>query len=266
MLYIIATPIGNLKEITARAVETLSLVDAVFCEDTRRTKILLDSLDISKPLISYHKFSEKEKAGMIIDRLKNGENLALVSDAGMPVISDPGGILIGVLKEEKLAYTVISGPCALINALVLSGLDASAFSFLGFLPEKNKDKKALLDRFLGTGATMILYSARHNILKDLQFLYNHLGNRKVCVVREISKMYEECITFDLQTVPEFDLRGEFVIVIEGIKTENPLISLTEKEHILYYIEKGLSKNDAVKQAAKDRGVSKSEIYKFSLDI
>ena len=211
MLYIVATPIGNLGEITYRAVETLKSVDAVLCEDTRRTAILLNRYEIKKPLVSYQKFNEREKADYIIERLKNGENLALVSDAGMPVISDPGKVLIDELIKNELEYTVVSGPCALINAVVLSGLDASAFCMVGFLPEKKSERKKQLERFSSLDCTLIFYVAPHDAKETLEFLYSELGKRKVAIVREISKLHEEVVRGELGSTIEFTEKGEFVL-------------------------------------------------------
>ncbi len=261
MLYIIATPIGNLGEITYRAVETLKSVDAVLCEDTRRTGVLMAHLNISKPLVSYQKFTEREKAGYIADRLQNGENLALVSDAGMPLISDPGAVLLGEVIARGLEYTVISGPCALINAAVLSGLDTTSFCMCGFLPEKNVDRKKFIDRFKDLTATLIFYSPPHNVVDDLDFLYKHLGARKYACVREISKLHEEVIRGTLGEECNFTVKGEFVIVVEGAtQKENALNGLSVAEHVDHYIACGLKKMDAIKKAAADRDQPKSVIY------
>ena len=261
MLYIVATPIGNLGEITYRAVETLNSVDAILCEDTRRTAVLLERYGIKKPLVSYQKFSEKEKSGYIADRLEKGENLALVSDAGMPMVSDPGKILVDELIKRGLEYTVISGPCAAINALVLSGLDTSAFCMCGFLPEKKSDRKKFIERFTDLTATLIFYSPPHNVTADLDFLKSALGYREAAVVREISKLHEEVVRGNLADFPEFTVKGEFVIVVEGAKEkENALNALPIRSHVEKYIADGLSKMDAVKRVAADRNRPKSEIY------
>ncbi len=261
MLYIVATPIGNLGEITYRAVETLKSVDAVLCEDTRRSSVLLAHYGIQKPLVSYQKFTEREKVGYVIERLKNGENLALVSDAGMPIISDPGKILVDELIRNGLDYTVVSGPCALVNAVVLSGLDASAFTMLGFLPEKKKDRERYLDKFKDLTTTLVFYSPPHDIRKNLDFLYERLGDRETAVVREISKMYEEVIRGKLGDFPEFTLKGEFVIVVEGAKEkESALNELSIVEHIDRYIAQGMDKKEALKAVASDRKIPKSLVY------
>ncbi len=261
MLYIIATPIGNLGEITYRAVQTLGEVDAILCEDTRRTAILLNHYGISKPLVSYQKFNEREKSAYIVERLKNGENLALVSDAGMPLVSDPGSVLLSSVIENGLDYTVVSGPCALVNAVVLSGLSVSSFCMAGFLPEKKSEREKYVKKFEDLQSTLIFYSPPHNVLSDLQFLFSALGNRKFSAVREISKLHEEVIRGTLGEIPEFTQKGEFVIVVEGAKEkENELNSLTIVEHIDAYIAQGLTKKDAMKKVASDRNISKSEVY------
>ena len=261
MLYIVATPIGNLDEITYRAVEVLSSVDAIICEDTRRTAILLSRYEINKPLVSYQKFNERQKVEYLATRLENGENLALVSDAGMPLISDPGKTLVDELIKRNLEYTVVSGPCALINAVVLSGMDTANFCMVGFLPEKNADKKLVAERYMNLPCTLVFYSPPHNIDEDLKFLAQHFGKRKVSIVREISKMYEEVIRGTLDDIPTFTHKGEFVIVLEGASEEqNPLNKVSVIEHIETYISGGMDKKDAIKQTAQDRKVAKSVIY------
>lgn len=261
MLYIVATPIGNLGEITYRAVEVLREVDAVLCEDTRRTAVLLNRYDIKKPLVSYQKFNERSKCEEVISRLEAGENLALVSDAGMPVVSDPGSVLIRELIAKGLEYTVVSGPCALINAVVLSGLDATAFCMAGFLPEKKSDRISHAGRFKDFTGTVIFYSAPHDVKKDLDFLYSVFGDRRVALVREISKIHEEVIRGRLGDMPEFTERGEFVVCIEGAKeTRTDFADLPLPKHVEKYIAEGLSKKDAVKRVADDRKIPKSQCY------
>lgn len=261
MLYIVATPIGNLGEITYRAVEVLKEADAVLCEDTRRTAVLLSHYGISRPLVSYQKFNERERTACIIERLESGERLALVSDAGMPIISDPGSVLLSEVIAKGLEYTVISGPCALINAVVLSGLDASSFCMAGFMPERKNDRLRYIDRFASLESTLVFYSPPHNVIEDLEFLYSALGDRRFAVVREISKLHEEVVRGRLSAIPELTVRGEFVIVVEGAaKKENELNALSIDKHVDAYIADGLSKKDAMKRTATDRGISKSEVY------
>lgn len=261
MLYIVATPIGNLGEITYRAVETLKSVDAVLCEDTRRTSVLLAHYGIKTRVESYHKFSEREKAAAVADRLERGENLALVSDAGMPIVSDPGSVLVCELVARGLEFTVISGPCAAIDALVLSGLDASSFCMCGFLPDKNKDRREFIERFRMIPATLIFYSPPHDVRRDLGFLFEELGGREVAVVREISKLHESVVRGRLGENLDFPERGEFVIVVAGAEKREDYSQLSAAEHVRILMGGGLSAMDAVKRAAAERGVPKAAVYK-----
>lgn len=261
MLYIISTPIGNLADITYRAVDTLKSVDLILCEDTRHTLILLNKYDIKKPLKKYERFSEKKQLSEIVELLKSGKNIALVSDAGTPVISDPGSPLVERLKEENLEYTAIGGQCAAINALVLSGFDASTFCFAGFLPEKNADRERFIAAFTGITSTLVFYISPHNVDGDLLFLGNALGARRACLVREISKMYEEHIDFTLPQLPDGTVKkGEMVLVVEGASKVNPLCTLTLAAHYAHYLELGLDEKTAMKKTAADRGIPKSEVY------
>ena len=261
MLYIVSTPIGNLADITFRAVDTLKSVDLILCEDTRHTLVLLNKYGIKKPLKKYERFSEKSSLDNIVALLKDGSEIALVSDAGTPIISDPGSPLVVRLKEEGLAYTAVGGQCAAINALVLSGLDASAFCFVGFLPEKNTDRKKLISKFAGLPATLVFYIPPHSLAADIKFLSETLGKREACLVREISKLYEEAVDFILPDLPEnLTQKGEMVLVVKGADDKNPLCSGTVQEHCMHYIESGMDEKSAMKQTASDRGISKSEVY------
>lgn len=262
MLYFVVTPIGNLGDMTYRAVETLKKSDLILCEDTRHSKILLSSYGVEAPVMSYEKFSEVKKADYIIDKLKEGKTISLITDAGTPVISDPGSYLTRRLKEEKLDFSLVGSGCAAISALVLSGMDASSFSFAGFLPEKKADRDRLLDKFAKVESTLIFYVSPHNLIEDLAALFDKLGSRKACLVREISKVHEEATDFILGSVPEsLTIKGEMVLVVEGYAGLGADLSkLTVKEHFLKYIESGMEEKDALKAVAKDRGVSKSEIY------
>lgn len=267
MLYIVATPIGNLSEITYRAVEVLGDADMIAAEDTRRTAELLNRYGIKKPLISYHKFSERASSDGIVAYLKEGKNVALVSDAGMPLISDPGAVLTERLIEEGLEFTVVSGACACINALVLSGLDCSSFTMCGFLPEKpSLRKKAIMD-VKDIPTTLVFYSPPHNILEDLDFLYKHLGARKVSVVREISKMHEQVIRGTLGSLGSFTVKGEMVIVVERAPERSErLNALSVVDHVRHYMALGYDKKEAVKMTASDRKTAKSVIYAETLDL
>ena len=262
MLYIIATPIGNLDEITKRALDTLNECDFVACEDTRRSGLLLNRFGISKPLIKYETHSEATSATKLLNLLREGKNIALISDAGMPLISDPGSHLITACIAESIPYTVISGPCACINAVVLSGFDTRSFCMLGFLPDKKKDRDEYIDRFADLQSTLVLYCPPHDLDNYLDYLHSRLGSRKITIVRELTKIYEDIVRGELGQSIQINRKGEMVIVIEGAKpTENPLLDLSIVNHVDYYIKSGMTKNEAIKSAAKDRVVHKNEIYK-----
>lgn len=264
-LYIVATPIGNLKDISFRAVEVLKSCDAIACEDTRHSMILLNACDIKKPLISLHKFNEKSRADEIIERVKSGQSVAYISDAGTPCISDPGLELVKAAIESGVPYTVIPGPSALINALVLSGFDSSRFLFLGFLPDKKSDRQKLLEGVKNLPFTLIFYCAPHDVNKDIKDIYGVLGERRFAAVKEITKIYERVIYGNLSEGIKEEIRGEYVLICEGAaQTENPLNSLSVPEHIEHYLNLGHSKMDAVKLTAKDLGLPKNEIYKYTL--
>ncbi|MCD8306613.1 MAG: 16S rRNA (cytidine(1402)-2'-O)-methyltransferase [Clostridia bacterium] len=268
MVYFVATPIGNLKDITYRAIETLKSADVIFCEDTRHTLKLLNAYDIRKPLLSCHKFNETEAAEKIAAAAREGKEVAIVSDAGMPVISDPGNIVCRALKAAGIPYTVIPGANAALSALILSAFPADRFAFIGFLPDKAKDRAELLSRYASFEGTLIFYIAPQDMQKDIQAMYETFGERNACAVREITKIHEESIPFTLSQGFTQEPRGEFVVVVEGLTRpeENPLNRLPEEEHIRHYMDQGMDKKDAVKQAAKDRGIPKSDMYKYSLDL
>lgn len=261
MFYIVATPIGNLGDITYRAVEVLRRADIILAEDTRRSAVLMKEYGITAPMLSYQKYNERARAGEIIEKLKDGKNVALVSDAGMPLVSDPGSVLLGQVISEKLKYTVLSGPCAAVTAAVLSGMDLQQFCMVGFLPDKNVDRERLLNKFCDLQCTLIFYVSPHALESDLTFLHSRLGSRRAVLVREISKIYEQAVPFVLGEMPDCPIRGEMVLVTEGARPKyEKLCSLSEKEHVRHYTDAGLSKKDAMKRAAADRGVSKSVIY------
>lgn len=266
MLYIVATPIGNLSEITFRAIEVLKEVDLIYAEDTRHTLVLLNHYDIKKPVKCYEKFSEKEKTQEIIALLRQGKNIALVSDAGMPIISDPGAILTSELSQNNIDFTVISGASACINALVLSGLDASNFYFAGFLPEKLSKKQELLEKIMYLEATVVFYVAVHDIKKDLDFLFSMLGDRKVAVVREISKKFETVVRGTLGEELDIVEKGEFCVVVEGFLKSNLLSDLSILDMLKDLIAKGIDKKEAIKLVATEKKLPKSQVYKESLKI
>lgn len=266
MISFVATPIGNLKDITFRAVETLKEADVIFCEDTRHTLKLLNAYEIKKPLYACHKFNEEEAAEKIIERHKNGEKVAIVSDAGMPVVSDPGNVVCKILKREGVDYTVIPGATAFACGLVLSGLDAARFTFLGFLPNKKGEKIRFLEAYKSLDTTLLFHSAPQDVDSDIAAMFEVFGDREASAVREITKIHEEATSFRLSEGLPGEKRGEYVLVVSGAERgENPLNALSEKEHIEYYIAQGFDKKEALKKAAKDRGVPKSALYKFTID-
>lgn len=267
MIYFVATPIGNLNDISLRALETLKNVQVIACEDTRTSKVLLDKFEIkNKLLISYHKFNEQESSQNIIKLASEGKDIAVISDAGMPGISDPGNILAKKLVEAKIDFTVIPGASALTTALVLSGFDSRNFFFAGFLPEKKVEKDKLLSQISTLSSTLIFYVSSHNIKKDIQYLFEQLGNRKACLIKELTKVFETKYYFSLLSLPEIDERGEFVLIVEGNNESLDFDSMTIQEHVLFYVNLGFSKNDAIKKVAKERGKSKNEIYMQVLNI
>lgn len=267
-LYIVATPIGNLEDITLRAIRILKEVDIIAAEDTRHTLKLLNHLDITKPMISYHRHNEEVKTDELIQKLLEGKNIALVSDAGTPVISDPGEEIVKVALENNIKVNPIPGPCALITALIASGIDAKEFTFLGFLPLNKKNRKEKLEQIEKQEITTILYEAPHKLMQTLEELSEITKNRKIVLARELTKIHEEYISGTAEKLKENiqDPKGEYVIIIEkNEKSEKQeqkeaLSELTLQEHYRYYEEKGLSKKEIIKQMAKDRQVNKNEIY------
>ena len=267
MVSFVATPIGNLKDITLRALETLKEADVIFCEDTRHTLKLLNAYEIKKPLFACHKFNETEAAEKILQRSKSGDKVAVVSDAGTPVVSDPGNVVCKILREAGEPYTLIPGASAFVAALVLSALPADRFAFIGFLPEKASEKKAVLEKYKDLDLTLAFHSAPQDVDKDVKAMFEVFGERRAVAVREITKIHEESQSFMLSQGLQGEKRGEYVLVVEGaVEKENPLNSLGEKEHIAHYIAQGLDKKEALKRAAKDRGVSKSVLYPFAIDL
>lgn len=268
-LYVVATPIGNLEDITLRAIRILKEVDMIAAEDTRHTLKLLNHLGISKTLISYHRHNEEIKTEELINKLLDGKKIALVSDAGTPVISDPGGEIVKEAIKNNIKVIPVPGPCALITALVASGIEAKEFVFIGFLPQNKKNRKEKLEQISKEERTTILYEAPHKLIQCLEDLKNILENRKVVVARELTKMHEE---YKVGTIEELQKKitnpkGEYVLIIEknqkkqkDIELEQ-LNKLTLEEHYKYYEQKKMDKKSIIKQMAKDRNVNKNEIYK-----
>lgn len=276
-LYLVPTPIGNLKDITLRALETLREVDVIAAEDTRQTLKLLNHFEIKKSLISYHKFNEQNKSDAIINLLMEGKNVAVVSDAGTPGISDPGSVIVERCIKENIHFEVLPGATAITTALVYSGLDTTKFLFRGFLPRENKERKNIVKDLLQGQETLIFYEAPHRLIDTLSFLLETFGDRKIAVCRELTKIYEEIYRGTLSESVEYFLknkpRGEFVLVLEGKKLQEikeeqreTWINLSIEEHILKYINNGISKKEAIKFVAKEREIPKSEVYKFSTEI
>ncbi len=276
-LYLVPTPIGNLKDITLRALEVLESVDVIAAEDTRQSLKLLNHFNIKKTLISYHQHNEQGRSLNIIEQIKEGKNIAIISDAGSPGISDPGSIIVLKCIEQNIAFEVLPGATAITTALVYSGLDTTKFILRGFLPRENKDRKPIIDDLINRSETLIFYESPHRLLKTLEFLYENIGNRKISMCRELTKMYEEIIRLTLEEAVEYykqnSPRGEYVLVVEG-KSQEAIDkeekakwdTITIEEHIQRYMNEGINKKDAMKKVARDRDMPKSEIYKHSLNI
>ena len=269
-LFIVATPIGNLDDITLRAVKILEDVDLIAAEDTRHTLKLLNHLKISKPLISYHRHNEEIKTEVLIKELENGKNIALVSDAGTPGISDPGEEIIKKCIEENINIVPIPGACAMINALICSGIDTKEFEFLGFLPLNKKLRKNKLEEIKNANKTVILYEAPHKLLATLEDLKGILNNSKIVLARELTKKHEEFIreNIDLLIDRAKDIKGEIVLIIEANKDEkeNIFAKLSIEEQYNFYKEQGLEKKEIIKKIAKNKNVNKNEIYQKFINV
>lgn len=262
ILYIVPTPIGNLEDITIRALNVLKEVDVIFAEDTRTTKQLLTNFNINKKLISSHLYNENQNEVKEIDYLKQGKNIAIVSDRGTPVISDPGYILVKNAIKNGYNVVCLPGPTAVIPALVMSGLSGGPFTFYGFLNSKESKRKKELETLKQSPYPIAFYEAPHRLKKTLNNIYEIFGNRKIAIVREISKRYEEVIRGTVENLLKTveNLKGEIVIVVEGNNEIKTFENLSIKEHVNLYIEDGLTPNEAIKKVAKERNVPKSEIY------
>ena len=268
-LYIIATPIGNLEDIILRAIRILKEVDLIAAEDTRHTLKLLNHLEISKPLISYHRHNEEIRTEELIKELKTGKNIGLVSDAGTPGICDPGEEIIKKCIEESIKVVPIPGACAMINALITSGISTKEFIFLGFLPLNKKSRKEKLEEIKNANKTIILYEAPHKLKNTLNDLSDILQSREVVLARELTKIHEEYIRGTVKELMEKtdNLKGEMILIIEKNNKDNEeelnsLNNLTLEEHYNFYEKRGLNKKEIIKKIAKDRNVSKNEIYQY----
>lgn len=272
VLYLVATPIGNMSDISERALKVLEGVDRIAAEDTRNSGKLLSYYGIKQNYISYHEHNKAEVGGRIVDMLKNGESIALITDAGMPAISDPGEDLVRLCAENDIKITCVTGACALTTALVLSGLNTRRFSFEGFLSAQSSERKAFLEKIKDDERTLIFYEAPHKLRVTLEDMLVAFGNRKIALCRELTKLNEEICRTTLEQAVELykvkDPRGEYVLVVEGAdnKKEADWTNLSVDEHIDFYINTfGMSKMDAIKKVAKDRGVSKGDIYKLTIN-
>lgn len=270
-LYLCGTPIGNLGDMTLRVIELLKECDIIAAEDTRNTLKLLNHFDIQKTLVSYHEHNKFQKGPELIEKLKNGANIALVTDAGMPGISDPGADMVRLCQTEGIPVTAAPGPTAFSTALVLSGLDSRRFIFEGFLPTDKKEKAQVLKSIEKETRTVIFYEAPHRLKTTLKELFESTGDREAACVREITKKFEEVKKGNMSELIEYynvnEPKGEFVIVIGGadaqeLKKEEIAgwESITIEEHVKKYMAEGMSEKDAMKQAAKDRGITKRDIY------
>lgn len=270
-LYLCATPIGNLQDMTPRVVETLKTADLIAAEDTRNSIKLLNHFDIHTPMTSYHEYNKVDKAKQLIDRLLAGQNIALITDAGTPAISDPGEVLVQMCHENHIPVTSLPGAAACITALTLSGLSTRRFCFEGFLPAEKKERREVLEELAAESRTIILYEAPHHLVKTLEELYEALGERRITLCRELTKKFESIMPVTLEKAIEHykneEPRGEYVLVVEGRcreeKRREAIASwetMTIEEHMAYYEKQGLDNKSAMKQVAKDRGVGKREIY------
>ena len=275
-LYLCATPIGNLKDITPRVLETLAAVDLIAAEDTRNSIKLLNHFHIKTSMTSYHEYNKVEKAQVLVQKMKEGQNVALITDAGTPAISDPGEVLVKLCQREGITVTSLPGAAACITALTLSGLSTERFCFEGFLPSEKREKAEILELLEEETRTMILYEAPHHLKRTLQELYEALGDRNITICRELTKKFETVIPTTLKSAVALyeaeEPRGEYVLVVEGKSLRQKrkerregFLSLSIEEHMRRYEEAGMERKEAMKAVAKDRGVGKREIYQYMLD-
>lgn len=276
-LFLCATPIGNLGDMTPRVIETLESVDVIAAEDTRNSIKLLNHFNIKTPMTSYHEYNKNEKADTLIAQMLAGKNIALITDAGTPAISDPGEVLVQKCQEAGITVTSLPGPAACITALTLSGLSTRRFCFEGFLSSDKKERKAVLEDLKEESRTMILYEAPHHLKGTLKELYGVLGNRKITLCRELTKKFETVFPTTLEDALEYyesnDPRGEYVLVLEGKshqqKEEEKQASFSEmsiEDHMKIYEDKGVDRKEAMKLVAKERGISKRDVYNYLLSL
>ncbi len=279
ILYLCATPIGNLDDMTFRVLETLKSVDLIAAEDTRNSIKLLNHFDIHTEMTSYHEYNKYDKAKWLIEKMLGGTNVALITDAGTPAISDPGEVLVSECHKAGITVTSLPGPAACITALTLSGLSTRRFCFEGFLPSSDDKKlrKRILEDLVDESRTMIIYEAPHHLKAALTDLYETLGNRRISICRELTKKFEEVRPTTIEEAISFynenDPRGEYVLVIEGksldeqdMEKKKSFLEMSLEEHMRFYEEQGASHKDAMKKVAADRGVGKREIYQALLEL
>lgn len=274
-LYLCATPIGNLEDITFRVLRTLKEVDLIAAEDTRNSIKLLNHFEIKTPMTSYHEYNKIEKAYQLVDKMREGKNIALITDAGTPGISDPGEDLVRICYEEGIEVTSLPGAAACITALTMSGLPTRRFAFEAFLPRDKKERALVLEQLKNETRTIILYEAPHHLVKTLEELQGVLGNRKIAVCRELTKRYEEKMLSTIEDMlnyyKENEPRGEYVLVLEGKSFEEiaeeekkSWEAMTLEEHMAVYENQGIDRKEAMKLVAKDRGISKRDVYQALL--
>ncbi len=274
-LYLCATPIGNLEDITMRVIRTLKEVDLIAAEDTRNSIKLLKYFEIDTPMTSYHEFNKIDKARVLVEKMLEGQNIALITDAGTPAISDPGEELVKMAYEAGITVTSLPGACACVTALTMSGLATRRFAFEAFLPAEKREKKQILENLVNETRTMVIYEAPHRLVRTLQELLDTLGDRKITVCRELTKKHETAFRTTLQGALDYytenEPKGECVLVIEGksfgtikAETAEEWQKMSIEDHMEIYLSQGMDKKDAMKAVAKDRGVSKQEIYKALL--
>ena len=277
MLYLCATPIGNLQDMSPRIIETLKQVDLIAAEDTRNSIKLLNHFEIHTPMTSYHEYNKTEKAYTLIEKMKEGADVALITDAGTPAISDPGEVLVKMCQEAGITVTSLPGPVACITALTLSGLSTRRFCFEGFLPADKKERLQILSDLRTEKRTMILYEAPHHLKKTLEQLYDVLDDRKITICRELTKKFETVMPTTLSAAlayyEENDPRGEYVLVIEGKSAEEleaekqkSFEQIPMEEHVANYEKQGYNRKEAMKLTAKDRGITKRDVYQYLLNV
>ena len=275
-LYICATPIGNLEDITLRTLRILKEVDLIAAEDTRNSIKLLNHFEIKTPMTSYHEYNKYDKAKILVEKMQQGMNIALITDAGTPAISDPGEELVKQCHEAGVTVTSLPGPSAFVTALTISGQKTRRFCFEAFLPYDKKERNEILDELKTETRTIIIYEAPHKLKKTLKDLYENLGNRNISICKELTKKYETNFRTTMKHAIDFyeqeEPRGEFVLVIEGVNSEElkqekrqSYLEMTIEEHMQSYLQQGMDKKDAMKAVARDRGVGKREIYQALLD-